>query len=33
MDTHTSREDLNKLAQEAGRLGKTSKEDVLGLTQ
>lgn len=30
MDTRTSREDLNKLAQEAGRLGKTSKEDVLG---
>ena len=30
IDTRTSREDLNKLAQEAGRLGKTSKEDVLG---
>lgn len=30
MDTRTSREDLNKLAQEAGRLGKTSVEDVLG---
>ncbi len=30
MDTRTSREDLNKLAQEAGRLGKTSKEDILG---
>ena len=25
MDTRTSREDLNKLAEEAGRLGKTSK--------
>lgn len=30
MDTRTSREGLNQLAQEAGRLGKTSKEDVLG---
>lgn len=30
MDTRSSREDLNKLAQEAGRLGKTSKEDVMG---
>lgn len=30
MDTRTSREDLNKLAQEAGRLGKTSTEDILG---
>lgn len=30
MDTRTSREGLNKLAQEAGRLGKTSKEDILG---
>lgn len=30
MDTRTSRENLNKLAQEAGRLGKTSREDVLG---
>lgn len=30
MDTRTSREDLNRLAQEAGRLGKTSVEDVLG---
>lgn len=29
MDTRTSREDLNKLAQEAGRLGKSSKNDVL----
>ena len=33
MDTRTSREDLNKLAQEAGRLGKTSKEDVLGFVK
>lgn len=30
MDTRTSREDLNKLAQEAGRLGKTSQEDIMG---
>lgn len=29
MNTRTSREDLNKLAEEAGRLGKSSKEDVL----
>lgn len=33
MDTRTSREDLNKLAQEAGRLGKTSIEDVLGFVR
>ena len=33
MDTHTSREDLNKLAEEAGRLGKSSKEDVLGFVK
>lgn len=33
MDTRTSREDLNKLAQEAGRLGKTSQEDVLGFVR
>lgn len=33
MDTRTSREDLNKLAQEAGRLGKASKEDVLGFVR
>lgn len=33
MDTRTSREDLNKLAQEAGRLGKTSVEDVLGFVR
>lgn len=30
MDTRTSREDLNKMAEEAGRLGKNSIEDVLG---
>lgn len=30
MNTRTSREDLNKLAQEAGRLGLQSQEDVLG---
>lgn len=30
MDTRTSREELNKLAQQAGRLGKTSQEDVMG---
>lgn len=29
IDTRTGREELNKLAQEAGRLGKTSQEDVL----
>ena len=33
IDTRTSREDLNKLAQEAGRLGKTSQEDVLGFVK
>ena len=33
IDTRTGREDLNKLAQEAGRLGKTSKEDVLGFVR
>lgn len=33
MDTRTSREGLNKLAQEAGRLGKTSKEDILGFVR
>lgn len=33
METHTSREDLNKLAEEAGRLGKSSKEDVLGFVK
>ncbi len=30
IDTRTSREDLNKYAQEAGRLGKSRVEDVLG---
>ena len=30
MDTRTAREELNKMAQEAGRLGKTTEEDVLG---
>ena len=33
MDTRTSREDLNKLAEEAGRLGKSSKENVLGFVK
>ena len=33
MDTRTSREDLNRLAEEAGRLGKTSKEDILGFVK
>ena len=33
MDTRTSREELNQLAQEAGRLGKTSKEDILGFVR
>lgn len=33
IDTRTSREDLNKLAQEAGRLGKTSSEDVMGFVR
>lgn len=33
MDTRTSREELNKLAQEAGRLGKSSHEDVLGFVR
>lgn len=33
MDTRTSREDLNKLAQEAGRLGKNSVEDVMGFVR
>lgn len=33
IDTRTSREELNKLAQEAGRLGKTSQEDVLGFVR
>lgn len=33
IDTRTAREDLNKLAQEAGRLGKTSLDDVLGFVK
>lgn len=33
LDTRTSREELNKLAQEAGRLGKTAPEDVLGFVK
>lgn len=33
MDTRTSREELNRLAQEAGRLGKQSKEDALGFVK
>ena len=33
IDTRTSREDLNKLAQEAGRLGLQSEEDVLGFVR
>lgn len=33
IDTRTPREDLNKLAQEAGRLGKTSQEDVMGFVR
>lgn len=30
MDTRTGREQLNELAQEAGRLGKSTQEDVMG---
>ncbi|WP_300910187.1 phage tail tape measure protein, partial [Muribaculum intestinale] len=33
MDTRTSREQLNLLAQEAGRLGKTTKESVQGYVE
>lgn len=33
MDTRTAREELNKLAQEAGRLGKKSQEDVVGFVK
>lgn len=33
MDTRTAREDLNKLAQEAGRLGLQTEEDVLGFVK
>lgn len=33
MDTRTSREELNRLAQDAGRLGKQTPEDVLGFVK
>ena len=33
MDTRSSREQLNGLAQEAGRLGKSSHEDVMGFVR
>ena len=33
IDTRTSVIELNKLAEEAGRLGKTSKEDILGFVK
>lgn len=33
IDTRTPREELNKLAQEAGRLGKSSQEDLLGFVR
>lgn len=33
MNTRTAREELNRLAQEAGRLGKKSIEDVLGFVR
>ena len=33
IDTRSSREEMNRLAQEAGRLGKTSEEDVLGFVK
>lgn len=33
MDTRTGRDELNKLAQEAGRLGLQSEEDVLGFVK
>ena len=33
MDTRSGRDELNRLAQEAGRLGKTSKEDILGFVR
>ena len=33
MDTRTSREELNQLAQQAGRLGKTAPEDILGFVR
>lgn len=33
LDTRTAREDLNRLAQEAGRLGKKSVDEVLGFVK
>lgn len=33
IDTRSSREELNRLAQEAGRLGKQSEDDVLGFVR
>ena len=33
IDTRASREELNRLAQEAGRLGKSAQEDVLGFVR
>lgn len=33
METRTSRIDLNKLAEEAGRLGKTSQDEVMGFVK
>ena len=33
MDTRTAREQLNVLAEDAGKLGKSSKEDVLGFVR
>ncbi|WP_033147817.1 phage tail tape measure protein [Prevotella sp. P6B1] len=33
MDTRTAREELNVLAEDAGKLGKQSKEDVLGFVR
>lgn len=33
INTRSPREELNKLAQQAGRLGKTSQEDVLGFVK
>ena len=33
IDTRSPREELNRLAQEAGRLGKSSEEDVLGFVK
>lgn len=33
MDTRSGRDQLNRLAQDAGRLGKTSEEDVLGFVR